>query len=81
MTKLRERPCSPAMNSTPNQAPCSRLCLSGPAEWRLLMRNASALLVLNDTLESNKPEPGSHGLMIAMGPGFCSELVLIRFQG
>ena len=24
------------------------------------------------------PRPGSYGLMLAMGPGFCSELVLLR---
>ena len=52
--------------------------------WRSLrevgnLSSASALLVLKDTLDSNRPEPGRHGLMIAMGPGFCSELVLIRF--
>ncbi|MEV7864275.1 hypothetical protein AB0O86_37405 [Streptomyces hirsutus] len=27
------------------------------------------------------PRPGSHGLMLAMGPGFCSELVLLRAPG
>lgn len=43
------------------------------------LSSASVLLVLKDTLESRRPEPGSHGLMIAMGPGFCSELVLLRF--
>lgn len=52
--------------------------------WRSLkevgnLSSASVLLVLDDTLKSEKPAPGSHGLMIAMGPGFCSELVLIRF--
>ena len=24
------------------------------------------------------PAPGSHGVLMAMGPGFCSELVLLR---
>ena len=52
--------------------------------WRCLkevgnLSSTSVLLVLKDTLESTRPEPGSHGLMIAMGPGFCSELVLIQF--
>jgi alkylresorcinol/alkylpyrone synthase len=37
------------------------------------------LLVLKETLESRMPEPGRHGLVLAMGPGFCSELVLLRF--
>jgi alkylresorcinol/alkylpyrone synthase len=26
---------------------------------------------------ADPPPPGSFGLMIAMGPGFCSELVLL----
>jgi alkylresorcinol/alkylpyrone synthase len=52
--------------------------------WRSLARvgnlsSASVLLVLKDTLEDRPPAPGSHGLMFAMGPGFCSELVLLRF--
>ena len=54
------------------------------ASWRSLqeagnLSSASVLLVLQETLASTRPTPGSHGLMIAMGPGFCSELVLIRF--
>jgi len=37
------------------------------------------LVVLKDTLETRRPAPGSHGVVIAMGPGFCSELVLLQF--
>lgn len=43
--------------------------------------NLSSVSVL-DVLRANlaePPEPGSYGLMIAMGPGFCSELVLLRW--
>jgi alkylresorcinol/alkylpyrone synthase len=52
--------------------------------WRSLaevgnLSSASVLLVLKETLETRRPAPGSHGLMFAMGPGFCSELVLLRF--
>ena len=52
--------------------------------WRSLaevgnLSSASVLLVLKETLESRRPAPGSHGLIFAMGPGFCSELVLLRF--
>ena len=36
------------------------------------------LHVLEDTLRERPPAPGSHGLLMAMGPGFCSELVLLR---
>jgi len=52
--------------------------------WRSLgevgnLSSASVLLVLKETIEKRRPAPGRHGLMIAMGPGFCSELVLLRF--
>ncbi len=43
------------------------------------LSSASVLLVLRDTMEGASPEPGTYGLMIAMGPGFCSELVLLRW--
>ncbi|WP_122817624.1 type III polyketide synthase [Nocardioides pantholopis] len=42
------------------------------------LSSASVLHVLADTLERRPPRPGSHGLMLAMGPGFCAELVLLR---
>jgi alkylresorcinol/alkylpyrone synthase len=37
------------------------------------------LLVLKDALETKRVPPGGYGLMLAMGPGFCSELVLLRW--
>ena len=43
------------------------------------LSSASILMVLADTMHHHRPAPGSHGLMIAMGPGFCSELVLLRW--
>ncbi|HSJ21667.1 MAG TPA: 3-oxoacyl-[acyl-carrier-protein] synthase III C-terminal domain-containing protein [Nocardioidaceae bacterium] len=51
--------------------------------WNSLARignlsSASVLHVLADTLAERPPRPGSYGLMLAMGPGFCSELVLLR---
>lgn len=54
--------------------------------WRSLDRignlsSASVLHVLADTLSERPPAPGSHGLLLAMGPGFCLELVLLRAQG
>ena len=42
------------------------------------LSSASVLLVLRDTL-ADPPPPGAYGLMLAMGPGFCSELVLLRW--
>jgi len=52
--------------------------------WRSLsevgnLSSASVLFVLRDTL-AKRPPSGSHGLMLAMGPGFCSELVLLRWH-
>jgi alkylresorcinol/alkylpyrone synthase len=52
--------------------------------WRTLrevgnLSSTSVLLVLEQTLAAAPPEPGSHGLMIAMGPGFCTELVLLQW--
>jgi alkylresorcinol/alkylpyrone synthase len=42
------------------------------------LSSASVLHVLEDTLRDRPPAPGSPGLLMAMGPGFCSELVLLR---
>jgi alkylresorcinol/alkylpyrone synthase len=42
------------------------------------LSSASVLHVLADTLADRPPRPSSYGLMLAMGPGFCSELVLLR---
>ncbi len=42
------------------------------------LSSSSVLNVLADTLADRPPRPGSYGLMLAMGPGFCSELVLMR---
>ncbi|ORA11230.1 hypothetical protein BST16_19930, partial [Mycobacterium asiaticum DSM 44297] len=52
--------------------------------WRSLgeignLSSASVLHVLRDTI-GKQPPSGSPGLMIAMGPGFCSELVLLRWH-
>jgi alkylresorcinol/alkylpyrone synthase len=45
------------------------------------LSSASVLHVLADTLRERPPAPGSHGVLLAMGPGFCSELVLLRATG
>ena len=42
------------------------------------LSSASVLHVFEDTLHDRPPRPGSYGMLVAMGPGFCSELVLIR---
>jgi alkylresorcinol/alkylpyrone synthase len=52
--------------------------------WRSLgeignLSSASVLHILRDTIA--KPPPGeSPGLLLAMGPGFCSEMVLLRWH-
>jgi alkylresorcinol/alkylpyrone synthase len=43
------------------------------------LSSASVLHVLKDTMEQRRPDPGAHGMMLAMGPGFCSEFVLLRW--
>lgn len=43
------------------------------------LSSASVLMVLRDTLEQVDPPPGSLGMLMAMGPGFCSELVLLEW--
>ena len=43
------------------------------------LSSSSVLHVLRDTLDRREPPPGSPGLLLAMGPGFCSELVLLRW--
>jgi alkylresorcinol/alkylpyrone synthase len=52
--------------------------------WRSLrevgnLSSTSVLLVLAETLENHRPAPGSYGMLVAMGPGFCSELVLLQW--
>src|ERR1700690_1842567 len=41
------------------------------------LSSASVLQVLEETMERRRPAPGTWGLLAAMGPGFCSELVLL----
>lgn len=43
------------------------------------LSSASVLFVLEQVLRTQKPEPGSWGILAAMGPGFCSELVLLQW--
>lgn len=42
------------------------------------LSSVSVLHVLEDTLRERPPAPGTYGVLLAMGPGFCSELVLMR---
>src|SRR5579864_1273432 len=54
------------------------------ASWDCLKRvgnlsSASVLVVLEDVMRNRRPEPGTLGILAAMGPGFCSEIVLLQW--
>lgn len=54
------------------------------ASWDCLKRvgnlsSASVLVVLEDVMRNRRPEPGALGVLAAMGPGFCSELLLLEW--
>ncbi|GAA4427386.1 3-oxoacyl-[acyl-carrier-protein] synthase III C-terminal domain-containing protein [Georgenia halophila] len=42
------------------------------------LSSASVLHILRDTLDQRPPTPGTYGMMLAMGPGFGLEMVLLR---
>ncbi len=52
--------------------------------WQCLRRtgnlsSASVLVVLEEVMKNRRPQPGTLGLLAAMGPGFCSEFVLLQW--
>jgi alkylresorcinol/alkylpyrone synthase len=54
------------------------------ASWESLRKvgnlsSASVLVVLEDVMSRKRPAAGTLGILAAMGPGFCSELVLLRW--
>jgi alkylresorcinol/alkylpyrone synthase len=54
------------------------------ASWNCLRKvgnisSTSVLLVLEDVYMHRRPAPGTMSILAAMGPGFCSELVLLRW--
>lgn len=54
--------------------------------WRSLaqqgnLSSTSVLLVLEDVLAEGPPEHGGRGMILAMGPGFCAEMVLFEWCG
>jgi len=54
------------------------------ASWDCLRKvgnlsSASVLVVLEDVMKNRRPEAGTLGLLAAMGPGFCSELLLLEW--
>jgi alkylresorcinol/alkylpyrone synthase len=54
------------------------------ASWDCLRRtgklsSASVLVVLEEVMKNRRPAPGTLGLLAAMGPGFCSELMALEW--
>ncbi|MFZ3200378.1 MAG: 3-oxoacyl-[acyl-carrier-protein] synthase III C-terminal domain-containing protein [Candidatus Acidiferrales bacterium] len=54
------------------------------ASWESLRKvgnisSTSVLLVLEDVYKHRRPKPGTLSILAAMGPGFCGELVLLRW--
>lgn len=43
------------------------------------LSSASVLVVLQEVLAHHRGKPGTYSILAAMGPGFCSELVLLRW--
>ena len=54
------------------------------ASWECLSRcgnlsSGSVLKVLEEVIARHRPQPGTLGMIAAMGPGFCAELLLVRW--
>ena len=54
------------------------------ASWDCLRKtgnlsSASVLVVLEEVMKHRRPATGTLGLIAAMGPGFCSELLLLQW--
>src|SRR5271170_6840312 len=52
--------------------------------WDALQRvgnlsSASVLVVLDQVMTQRRPKPGSRSVLAAMGPGFCSEMLLLEW--
>jgi alkylresorcinol/alkylpyrone synthase len=52
--------------------------------WEALRRvgnlsSASVLVVLDEVMNHRRPKPGSRSILAAMGPGFCSEMLLLEW--
>jgi len=70
------------LEATQDALEIDRTALS--ASWDCLRRtgnlsSASVLCVLEEIMSRRRPAPGTWSILAAMGPGFCSELVLMRW--
>jgi alkylresorcinol/alkylpyrone synthase len=59
----------------PDALDLSRQCLAQNGN----LSSASVLAVLDRTLAERRPAPGSYGLLLAMGPAFSAEAVLLQW--
>ena len=64
-----------ALGLGPDALSVTRQCLSRIGN----LSSASVLVVLHDTLQNGQKAPSSRGLLVAMGPGFCAEIVLLEW--
>lgn len=44
------------------------------------LSSVSVLSILDQVISSGRPRPGDWGVLMAMGPAFCAEIVLLRWQ-
>lgn len=64
-----------ALNLTPHDTRFTRRFLENYGN----LSSASVLFILHDMLKTERPRPGSCGLLATMGPGFACEMLLLRF--
>jgi alkylresorcinol/alkylpyrone synthase len=43
------------------------------------LSSASVLVVLDEIMTHRRPKPGMRSVLAAMGPGFCSEMMLLEW--
>lgn len=58
---------------SPDDLACSWRCLARAGN----LSSASVLMILEESLRTNPGQAGDLGMMLAMGPGFCSEFLLL----
>ena len=44
------------------------------------LSSVSVLAILDEVLKSGLPKPGDWGILMAMGPAFCAEIVLLKWE-
>ncbi|HXP85405.1 MAG TPA: 3-oxoacyl-[acyl-carrier-protein] synthase III C-terminal domain-containing protein [Bryobacteraceae bacterium] len=64
-----------ALNLPPGALDVSWACLRRMGN----LSSASVLMVLEEVMLHRRPDPGTYSILAAMGPGFCSEFVLLKW--